>query len=94
MAIQRKRYLVAYDIIDSKRRYHVHKRVNSYAVTGQKSFYECWLTVSELAEFKQKILTIMDEKEDRLFIFQIQHNTQPILFGIAKVPTTQLFLVV
>ncbi|WP_150538604.1 CRISPR-associated endonuclease Cas1 [Actinobacillus vicugnae] len=38
MGQARIRYLVAYDIVCSKRRYRIHKKLSAYAVGGQKSF--------------------------------------------------------
>ncbi|WGE82999.1 CRISPR-associated endonuclease Cas2 [Actinobacillus equuli] len=87
MGQSRIRYLVAYDIACPKRRYRIHTKLSAYAVGGQKSFYECWLTASELLQFKQQLLDIMDNGEDRLLIFQLPKNTQPILFGTATLPT-------
>lgn len=94
MDTQRTRYLVAYDIADSKRLYRVHKKVEAYAIGGQKSFYECWLTPRELAFFRQEITDIMHGEEDRLFIFQLHSDTQPRLFGKAKLQSTQPFMII
>lgn len=90
----RTRYLVAYDIADSKRLYRVHKKVEAYAIGGQKSFYECWLTVHELAKFKAEITALMEIAEDRLFIFQLHSDTQPDLYGKANLPSIQPFLII
>ncbi|AAU38243.1 CRISPR-associated endonuclease Cas2 [[Mannheimia] succiniciproducens] len=82
----RDRYLIVYDISSSKRRYYTHKYLSAYAVGGQKSFYECWLTNRELVEFKQKLINCIDKQEDKLFIFQLNKDTQPQLFGCASLP--------
>lgn len=82
----RLRYLVAYDIAESKRLHRVHKKVQTYAISGQKSFYECWLTSAEFAEFQQKMTACIELSEDRLFIFQLQQDTKPELFGCANLP--------
>ncbi len=94
MAFLRNRYLVAYDITDNKRLNKVHKKVQAYAVGGQKSFYECWLNAVEFEEFRQKITALLDTQEDRCFIFQIDHDNQPLLLGKAKLPTQQIFLII
>lgn len=94
MDTNRTRYLVAYDIADSKRLYRVHKKVEAYAIGGQKSFYECWLTKHELAHFKQEISEIMEKDEDRVMIFQLHSDTEPLLFGKAKLQSIQPFLLV
>lgn len=92
--MQRTRYLVAYDIANHKRLYRVHKKVEAYAIGGQKSFYECWLTEHELAKFKEDITTVMDNVDDRVFIFQLHQDTKPTLFGKAKLQSTQPFLLI
>lgn len=92
--MERTRYLIAYDIADHKRLYLIHKKVGAYAIGGQKSFYECWLTVHELLELKKAVTEIMDGCEDRLFIFQLFNDTEPLLFGKAKLQSTQPFLLV
>lgn len=41
-------YLVCYDVSDPKKLRRIRKMTAAYAVGGQKSFYECWMTESEL----------------------------------------------
>lgn len=90
----RTRYLIAYDIAEHKRLYRIHKKVEAYAIGGQKSFYECWLTALELLELKKAVSAIMDSHEDRVFIFQLFNDTEPLLFGKAKLQSTRPFLFV
>lgn len=94
MNTQRTRYLIAYDIADSKRLYRVHKQVEAYAIGGQKSFYECWLTSHEFAKFKADLTALTDSAEDRVFIYQLHQDTLPELFGKAHLQSTQPFLLV
>lgn len=94
MNTQRTRYLIAYDIADSKRLYRVHKQVEAYAISGQKSFYECWLTSHEFAKFKADLTALTDSVEDRVFIYQLHQDTLPELFGKAHLQSTQPFLLV
>ncbi len=94
MNTQRTRYLIAYDIANSKRLYRIHKQVEAYAIGGQKSFYECWLTEYELAKFKVNLTAIMNNEEDRILIYQLHQDTEPELFGKAHLQSTQPFLLV
>ena len=94
MDIHRTRSLIAYDIADSKRLYRVHKKVEAYAIGGQKSFYECWMTQHELLKLKENLTALMDNIEDRVFIFQLNSDTEPQLFGKAKLQSTQPFLLI
>ena len=94
MDIHRTRYLIAYDIADSMRLYRVHRKVEAYAIGGQKSFYECWMTQHELLKLKENLTALMDNIEDRVFIFQLNSDTEPQLFGKAKLQSTQPFLLI
>ncbi|WP_314868036.1 CRISPR-associated endonuclease Cas2 [Aggregatibacter kilianii] len=94
MSAARTRYLIAYDIADAKRLYQVHKKVEAYAIGGQKSFYECWMTQHERLKLQENLTALMDNIEDRVFIFQLHSNTEPQLFGTAKLQSTQPFLLV
>lgn len=94
MDFNRLRYLVAYDIADSKRLRKVHKKVEAYAIGGQKSFYECWLTKAEFVEFKSALAQIIECSEDRVMIFQLDRDVEPMLFGVATLQSTQPFLIV
>ncbi|MDG6882242.1 CRISPR-associated endoribonuclease Cas2 [Phocoenobacter uteri] len=94
MQVSRLRYLIAYDVCDPKRLYKVHKKVEAYAIGGQKSFYECWLTKNELNQFKKELIDLLELGEDRIFIFQIPPNTEPQLFGKAKLQPISPFLII
>ncbi|OBX09336.1 CRISPR-associated endonuclease Cas2 [Gallibacterium genomosp. 3] len=94
MNAQRIRYLVAYDITEHNRLYRIHKKVESYAIGGQKSFYECLLSEHELIHFKQEVTELMQLDEDRLFIFQLHSDTKPMLYGKAHIQSTAPFLLV
>ena len=65
MDTRRSRYLIAYDIADSHRLYQMHKHVEAYAIGGQKSFYECWLTEHEMIAFQQDVNALIDASDDR-----------------------------
>ncbi|TCP13233.1 CRISPR-associated protein Cas2 [Bisgaardia hudsonensis] len=90
----RTRYLITYDISDPKRLYKIHKKVNAYAIGGQKSFYECWLNEREFKELKENITALIEEADDKIFIFQLNKDTTPILYGKAKLQSTQPFLII
>ncbi|MGY4676968.1 CRISPR-associated endonuclease Cas2 [Pasteurella sp. P03HT] len=90
----RERYLIAYDISNQRRLSKVHKKVEAFSIGGQKSFYECWFTKNELTVFKSDIKEIIDITEDRVFIFQINPQTEPMLFGKAKLQSISPFLII
>ncbi|HDR0996706.1 CRISPR-associated endonuclease Cas2 [Pasteurella multocida] len=90
----RERYLIAYDISNHRRLSKVHRKVEAFSIGGQKSFYECWFTESELALFKTDIREIIDIAEDRVFIFQISPQAEPMLFGKAKLQSISPLLII
>lgn len=94
MDTRRSRYLIAYDIADSHRLYQMHKHVEAYAIGGQKSFYECWLTEHEMMKFKQEVNALIDPSDDCVFIFRIPDNIEPWLFGKAELQSISPFMLV
>lgn len=53
--MKRTLYLVAYDIRESRRLLRVHRWVRGWAIRGQKSAYECWLSASERARLESGV---------------------------------------
>ena len=94
MDTRRSRYLIAYDIADSHRLYKMHKHVEAFAIGGQKSFYECWLTEHEMMKFKQEVNALIDPSDDCVFIFRIPDNIEPWLFGKAELQSISPFMLV
>ena len=45
-------------------------------------------------KLKENLTALMDNIEDRVFIFQLHSDTEPQLFGKAKLQSTQPFLLV
>ncbi|BFU59579.1 MULTISPECIES: CRISPR-associated endonuclease Cas2 [Rodentibacter] len=87
-------YLIAYDICDSKRLQKVHKIIESYAIGGQKSLYECWVTQHELATLKQNLTACIEPSDDRIYFFQLFENNERQFYGKAYTKSTQPFLFV
>ena len=94
MDTRRSRYLIAYDIADSHRLYQMHKHVEAFAIGGQKSFYECWLTEHEMIKFKKEVNALIEPTDDRVFIFRIPDNIEPWLFGKAELQSISPFMLV
>ncbi|AEC18306.1 CRISPR-associated endonuclease Cas2 [Gallibacterium anatis] len=92
--MSRQHYLVSYDISDAKRLYRMHKLTQHYAISGQKSFYECWVTPEELKTLKQNITQVIDTEEDRVHIFQLDPRLDTMFFGVAKRQSYNPFLIV
>ena len=94
MQTTRHKYLIAYDIADQKRLHQAHKKVEAFAIGGQKSFYECWLTEHEMSKFKSEVNNLIEPFDDRVFIFRIPDNVEPMLFGKAELHSISPFMLV
>ena len=86
-------YLVCYDIAHPKRLAQVHKFLLGYKIGGQKSFFECWLTVGELKTVRRGLVERMDERNDRAHIFQLDPRQHIDYLGTAKTVSGDTFMI-
>lgn len=92
--VARTLFLVCYDVCCPKRLYRVHKYLLGYKVGGQKSFYECWLTPTELRELRLTIEKLIEPSEDRAHIFQLDPRMKSEGLGLATQPVMDVFMIV
>ena len=83
---ERKLYLVAYDICQSKRLARTSKVVRAMASGGQKSAYECYLTKNELHSMAQELKIIIDQQQDSVLLIPIDSEAPVALLGAAELP--------
>ncbi len=74
-------YLVAYDIVQSKRRVRVAKLVYGYALGGQKSALEVPVTLSEIKKIADELIDDIDSETDKVNIIKVADEA--ILLGTA-----------
>jgi len=74
-------FLVAYDIVESKRRVHVAKLVYGYALGGQKSALEVPVTSAEIKVIADELIAEIDSDTDKINIIKVADEA--ILLGIA-----------
>lgn len=74
-------YLIAYDIVNNKRRRKIAKIAYSYALGGQKSVLEAPLSLDEAYDLAQMLFLKMNPKMDRIHLIQVE--IKPLLLGIA-----------
>ncbi len=86
-------YLVCYDISEKKALRRIHKRVSSFAIGGQKSFYECWMTPTELRDLQTAIRQEMNPDKDRVHFFELDPRIKPQFFGTAHRQSVRPFLI-
>jgi len=76
-------YLVCYDICSPRRLQRVHHYLLGFKVGGQKSFFECWLTPPELKEIRLTLRHLMNAREGRGHIFQLDPRMTADCYGQA-----------
>lgn len=89
----RKIYLICYDISDVKVYRKVHKLVKGYAVGGQKSCFECWLTESEKQILAALIEQLFMGTAERADFFELNTDYKAGYYGIASKNTFNPFFI-
>lgn len=69
--MDRRRYLVAYDICDAVRLRRVHKSMKGFGYPLQYSVFVCDLDASEKIALKIEILPIMDQRADSVVLVDL-----------------------
>lgn len=68
---ERRRYVVAYDIPDDRRRHQVARFLNGYGERVQYSVWECLLTPSQAEKMRQGLARRVHKEEDRVRIYRL-----------------------
>ncbi|MCF6244157.1 MAG: CRISPR-associated endonuclease Cas2 [Sulfurovum sp.] len=76
-----KHYLIAYDVVESKRRVKVAKLVYGYALGGQKSALEVPVSFSEVKAIALELEEKIDADTDKVNIIGV--GEEAILLGMA-----------
>lgn len=79
-------YIIAYDICAPKRLRKALYILKDYAWGGQKSVFECFLTLQEKDDLCRRIDSVIDEKEDFLLAVRISNPNSIKGMGIAMIP--------
>ena len=67
----RNRYIVAYDVSDSKRLRRIFKKMHGFGDALQYSVFACDLSSKERVIMEEALTEIMDLKEDRVIIIDV-----------------------
>lgn len=89
--MQRFLYLVAYDIREPKRLRRMLLVLKDYASGGQKSAFECYLTVAERKELLSRVEQTMDEEVDAFLVIRMTDRDAVATLGIAVKPVDELY---
>jgi CRISPR-associated protein Cas2 len=77
-------FLIGYDVTKNSRRRRVLRDVQGHALGGQKSFYECWLSVGELQTLLAQLRTRIDDSTDRVVLIRLDARSQSVQLGQAQ----------
>ncbi len=77
-------FLVGYDISENPARRRALRNVQQHALGGQKSFYECWLTVGELQTLLAQLRTHINQEADRVVFIRLDARSQSLQLGQAQ----------
>lgn len=69
--MQKKHWLIVYDIRDTKRLAKVSKCVESYACRVQKSVFETTATDETINHLKSRVEKLMDTETDFILFFEV-----------------------
>jgi CRISPR-associated protein Cas2 len=87
-------FLIGYDIAHPRRLRQVLRCVQGHALGGQKSFYECRLSVAELQDLMARLRQIIEPEDDRVIFVRLDARSQSIALGCAEpIASTDYFLV-
>ena len=79
-------YLISYDIVDTKQRTKLAKKLLNFGQRVQFSVFECELHPEQLQEMKKQVLPFVDLEKDSLRIYRLCENCLQNLesFGVKK----------
>ena len=67
-------YLVCYDIVSDKKRAKIAKTLESLGMRVQKSVFECILDDKEYKQLSEKLLRMINKKEDQLRFYPLTES--------------------
>jgi CRISPR-associated protein Cas2 len=76
--MERRRYLVSYDISDDKRRTTTFNTLRNFGDHAQYSVFICELTNRELAQLRGLLTAAVHAKEDQVLILDLGKAASPL----------------
>lgn len=77
-------FLIGYDIQENACRRRVLRDVKHHALGGQKSFYECWLSVGELQTLIAQMRARIDQDADKVVFVRLDARSESLQLGQAE----------
>lgn len=84
--MNRNLYLVAYDVRNPRRLKRALHILKDYACAGQKSVFECWLSLSEKNRLECRLYSELNVEEDSVMFSALRHTHPVRTLGIAPQP--------
>jgi CRISPR-associated protein Cas2 len=91
---KRSLYIAAYDISDDARLRKALFVLRNYSTGGQKSVFECFLTMAEKRQLIDEIKDVIDEGADRFLLLRLDPRMKVRVLGIAVPPADPEFFYV
>ncbi|MGE3165367.1 MAG: CRISPR-associated endonuclease Cas2 [Planctomycetota bacterium] len=96
--MERRRYLVTYDISDDKRRTRVFQALRDNGDHAQYSVFICELTPSELSILRSRLTDAIHHREDQVLVLDLGLSDNSLeakleVMGRAYLPPTTVFVV-
>ncbi len=88
--------VVAYDVVDNRRRNRVMKLLKGHGRHVQKSVFECHLDEAKIRRLAAKLGDLIDEEKDtvRLYVLPRKALRQVIALGVGEVTKEEKVVVV
>jgi len=67
--MSKKRYVIAYDIVDNKKRNKVANFIKNYGIRVQKSVFECHIPSDTLQNLINKLEKMIDLENDSILVY-------------------------
>ena len=84
----KKFYVIAYDVVDDRRRNRIMKLLKGYGFHAQKSVFECYLSAEQLQRLKHRLQKEINEAEDniRIYSLTLEQVQQVHIIGRGELP--------
>lgn len=88
--------VVAYDVVDNKRRNRVMKLLKGHGQHVQKSVFECHLDEPKIRSLAAKLADLIEEKEDTVRVYVVPRRAvrRIIALGVGEVTKEKKVVVV
>jgi CRISPR-associated protein Cas2 len=86
------KYLIFYDIADSRRLRCVHRTIRDWGMPIQLSVFEAELNPAQLERLIEQLTELIEASEDKVMFYRLSPSQKPISLGLSS-PTEDLLFV-